>query len=59
MALGAWSCAERRQHFWGKDASIPTTTEPVWIPRSFIVTVDLRLEMATASAYFSGFGGWC
>ncbi len=53
-----------RKHFdfWGKDVSIPSTTPPVPILRSFTVEADLRLASATASgavmAYGSRFGGW-
>jgi arylsulfatase len=48
--------------FWGKDASIPTTTEPVPIGRSFTVVADLKLDSPSASgavmAFGSRFGGW-
>ena len=53
-----------RKHFdfWGKDVSIPTTTEPLPILRSFTLEADLRLESASASgaivAFGSRFGGW-
>lgn len=48
--------------FWGKDVSIPTTTQPVPIARSFRITAELKLDSATASgvvmAFGSKFGGW-
>jgi arylsulfatase len=53
-----------RKHFdfWGKDVSIPTTTEPVPIARSYTIDADLDLANAAASgavvAYGSRFGGW-
>ncbi|MFA7603464.1 MAG: arylsulfatase [Novosphingobium sp.] len=53
-----------RKHFdfWGKDVSIPTTTEAAPIARSFTLVADLRLDSAAASgavvAYGSHFGGW-
>lgn len=53
-----------RKHFdfWGKDVSIPTTSEPMPILRSFTLEADLDLESAQASgavlAYGSRFGGW-
>ena len=65
MARGAASMrGSGRKHFdfWGKDVSIPTTTEPVPILRSFTLTADLRLDSPAASgavvAYGSHFGGW-
>jgi arylsulfatase len=53
-----------RKHFdfWGKDVSIPSSSEPVPIARSFTVDADLELASAAASgvvmAYGSHFGGW-
>lgn len=53
-----------RKHFefWGKDVSIPTSTEPVPILRSFTLEADLRLASSAASgavvAFGSRFGGW-
>jgi arylsulfatase A-like enzyme len=65
MARGASALqGTGRKHFdlWGKDVSIPTTTEPVPIARSFTLTADITLDSATASgvvvAYGSKFGGW-
>lgn len=65
MARGAASMrGSGRKHFdfWGKDVSIPTTTEPVPILRSFTLDADLRLDSPAASgavvAYGSHFGGW-
>lgn len=52
------------KHFelWGKDVSIPTTTPPIPIARSFTLNADLDLASASASgvilAYGSKFGGW-
>lgn len=53
-----------RKHFdfWGKDVSIPTTSEPMPILRSFTLEADLNLASGQASgavlAYGSRFGGW-
>jgi arylsulfatase len=53
-----------RKHFdlWGKDVSIPTTTEPLPILRSITLNADLRLDSDAASgavvSYGSKFGGW-
>lgn len=65
MARGADSLrgsGRKRFDFWGKDVSIPSTSEPVPILRSFTVDADLRLDSAAASgvvvAYGSRFGGW-
>lgn len=65
MARGASSLrgsGVKHFDFWGKDVSIPTTTEPVPILRSFTLKADLRLDSATASgavvAFGSKFGGW-
>jgi arylsulfatase len=65
MARGAASLrGSARKHFdlWGKDVSIPTTTEPIPILRSYTLTADLRLDSSSASgavvAYGSHFGGW-
>lgn len=65
MARGASSMrgsGRKRFDLWGKDVSIPTTTEPVPIARSFTLTADLKLDSAVASgavvAYGSKFGGW-
>jgi arylsulfatase A-like enzyme len=65
MARGATSLrGSGRKHFdlWGKDVSIPTTSEPIPILRSFTLTADLRLDSSAASgaivAFGSRFGGW-
>jgi hypothetical protein len=65
MARGAVSMrGSGRKHFdlWGKDVSLPTTTEPIPILRSFTLSADLRLDSSAASgvvlAYGSRFGGW-
>jgi arylsulfatase len=65
MARGAAAMrGSGRKHFdfWGKDVTIPSTTEPVPIGRSFTLTADLNLASASASgvviAYGSHFGGW-
>lgn len=65
MARGASTMrGSARKHFdlWGKDVSIPTTTELLPIARSFTLIADLQLDSATASgavvAYGSKFGGW-
>ena len=65
MARGASSLrgsGVKHFDFWGKDVSIPTTTEPVPILRSFTLKADLQLASATASgavvAFGSKFGGW-
>jgi arylsulfatase len=65
MARGASTLrGSGRKHFdlWGKDVSIPSTTEPMPLARSFTLTADLRLDSGTASgaviAYGSKFGGW-
>jgi arylsulfatase len=65
MARGASSLrgsGAKHFDFWGKDVSIPTTTEPVPILRSFTLKADLRLDSATSSgavvAFGSKFGGW-
>jgi arylsulfatase len=53
-----------RKHFdfWGKDVSIPSTTEPIPVGRSFTIDAELKLDSAAASgvvmAYGSHFGGW-
>lgn len=65
MARGVASLrGSGRKHFdlWGKDVSIPTTTEPIPILRSFTLTASLRLDSSAASgavvAFGSHFGGW-
>lgn len=65
MARGAAALrGSGRKHFdlWGKDVSLPTTSEPIPILRSFTLTADLRLDSAEASgaivAFGSRFGGW-
>lgn len=62
-AVAAMRPSGRKQFtFWGKDVSIPSTTEPVLIGRSFTLDADLRLDTASASgavvALGSRFGGW-
>jgi arylsulfatase A-like enzyme len=53
-----------RKHFdfWGKDVSMPATSEPILIGRSFTVNADLVLDKADSSgaiiALGSRFGGW-
>lgn len=61
-AAGLLGSGRKQFDFWGKDVSIPTTTEPVPILRSFTLDADLRLDTASASgaivAFGSQFGGW-
>ena len=65
MARGASSLrGGSAKHFdlWGKDVSIPSTTQPVPIMRSFTLVADVKLASPTSSgavvAYGSKFGGW-
>ena len=52
----------KRFDFWGKDVSLPMTSEPRLIGRSFTVDADLVLDKVDASgavlALGSHFGGW-
>jgi arylsulfatase len=51
-----------RYDFWGKDISIPTTTGPSFIGRSFTIDAELELASGQASgvvmALGSRFAGW-
>ena len=60
---GAGGAAARKVwHFWGKDVSIPATSDPILFARSFTLDAELQLSSANASgvvaALGSRFGGW-
>lgn len=52
----------KRFDFWGKDISVPATTDPVLMARPFTLEADLMLDRGDSSgvvlALGSRFGGW-
>ncbi|AIT81412.1 arylsulfatase [Novosphingobium pentaromativorans] len=63
-AIGTRSLGGGRKHFdfWGKDVSIPATSDPILMARPFTLSAALQLNSAQASgaivALGSWFGGW-
>ena len=62
-AMGTRTANPRKRFdFWGKDISVPSTTDPVMMARPFTLEADLVLDKADSSgvvmALGSRFGGW-